>query len=379
MKSIYGEDLERFRDSLRAFFRKEIEPNAKRFEGQGVDREMWRRAGRAGLLGVCIPPEHGGAGDDGLALVIGAEEVGYSPAGATVGAFMGTDICTLFLVHHGSEAQKKRWFPPILAGECIQCMGMTEPDAGSDVAAIRTTAIRQGDEFVVNGAKRFLSNANKADLIYLIAKTDPAARGRGMSLVMVPGDAPGVTKRRLKTMGYPGGDVGELFFDDVRVPAENLLGQEGNAMKLFHTTMILDRLMVCGRSMGNARLAFEMTLDYARQRKLFGQRVVDFQNTQFGLAQAEIDIEVGRAYLDSLITKFRDSTFTDRDGWQCKVWFSEMEGRVLDSCLQFWGGSGWMDESPISRMYTAARLQRLHAGPNELAKSILGRSYVREG
>jgi acyl-CoA dehydrogenase len=379
--SMYGENLEMFRDALRAFYRKEIEPHVAEFEAAGgVGRDVWRKAGAAGLLGVCVPAEYGGAGDDGLAIVLGSEELGISPAGATIGAFLGTDICTLFLVKYGTEAQKSRWFPSILSGETIQCMGMTEPETGSDAFAARTTAIRAGNEYVVSGRKCFISNGSKATLIHVIARTDPAVHGaRGLSMIMVPSDTPGVTQRRMKTMGYAAGDTGEIFLDDVRVPVDNILGEEGGAARMFHSIMALDRLQVCARAYGAAQTAFEMTVEYVRKRRIFRQRLVDFQNTQFKLAEAEVDIDVARAYLHDLIRKYRDREFSDRDGWRCKIWFSEMENRVVDSCVQLWGGNGWMDEMPISRMYTAARLQKIHVGPNEMHKSLLGRDYLREG
>ena len=379
-ESVYGEELEMFRDATRAFYRKEVEPHAKEFEQDGVSRELWRKAGAAGLLGVCVPEEYGGAGDDGLAIVVGSEELGYSPAGPTVGAFLGTDICTLFLARNGSEAQKRAWFPKILTGEAIQCMGMTEPGSGSDAFKLRTTARRDGDQWVINGSKHYISNAYKANLLYIIARTDPETRGAaGVSIIIVPGGTPGLEQRRMKTMGYPGGDTGEIFLSDVRVPAENLVGEEGGAAKTFHSIMALDRLQVCSRALMEAKLGFELTLDYVRQRKIFGQRVVDFQNTQFKLAEVEAQLEAGRAYLDALVMKFRTDSFTDRDGSTCKIWFADMVKRAVDECLQLWGGAGWMDESPISRLFTATRLHPIHVGPNELHKSILGRSYVRGG
>jgi acyl-CoA dehydrogenase len=377
--SMYGEHLEAYRDALRTFYRKEVEPRLKEFEAAGgATREIWRKAGEAGLLGVCVPEEYGGAGDDGLAIVIGSEELGYSVAGATLGAFLGTDICSLFLVHNGTPEQKRQWFPSILSGETIQCMGMTEPQTGSDAFSARTSAVRQGDEYVINGSKCFISNGAKADLIYVIARTDPNGRGaRGLSMIMVPAKTAGVTQRRMKTMGYPAGDTGELFFDNVRVPLSNLVGEEGNAPKMFHRIMALDRLQVSARSYGVMQSAFGMTLDYVRKRKIFGQRVVDFQNTQFKLAEIEVETDVARAYLADLIRKYREDCFTDRDGSRCKIWFTDVENRIVDTCVQLWGGSGWMDEMPISRMYTASRVQKIYVGPNELHKSILGRSYLQ--
>jgi acyl-CoA dehydrogenase len=377
--SIYGEALEAFRDSVRTFYRKEVEPRLPELETHGVTAQLWRKAGEAGLLGVCVPQEYGGAGDEGLAIVIGSEELGYSPAGPTVGAFLGTDICTLFLARNGSEAQKREWFPKILSGEAIQCMAMTEPGSGSDAFQAKTTAVRQGDQFVINGTKHFISNGGKANLIYVIARTDPASRGgRGLSVIIVPGGTPGLTQRRMKTMGYAGGDTGELAFSDVRVPLSNLVGEEGKAPGLFHSIMALDRLQVCSRALMEAKLAFEVTLEYVRSRKIFGQRVVDFQNTQFRLAQVEVDLDVGRAYLDKLIEKYRAGEFTDRDGSVCKIWFSDMVKRSVDECVQLWGGAGWMDSSVISRLYTATRLHPIHVGPNEMHKSLMGRNYTRE-
>jgi acyl-CoA dehydrogenase len=375
--SVYGEDMEMFRQTVRSFYRKEIVPREKHFNTHGIDREAGLAAGRAGLLGSSVPEEYGGAGDNGLAIVVAAEEIGYSPVGASLGTFIGTDICTLFLVNYGTEEQKRTWFPKILTGEAVQAMGMTEPGSGSDATACRTTAVLEDDCYVINGSKCFISNGGKADLVYVIVKTDPAARGRGMSIILVPSGTPGFTQRKMKTMGYAAGDTGELFFDNVRVPAANLLGPLNGALRIFQTTMALDRLQVCGRSLGAAQAAFEMTLDYVRNRHIFGQRVVDFQNTQFELAKIEIDLTVARAYMDELVNKFKAGTFGDRDGWRCKVWFPEMEFRTLDACVQLWGGNGWMDEMPISRMFTAARVQRIYAGATELQKSLMGRDYLR--
>jgi acyl-CoA dehydrogenase len=378
MASVYGEELDMYRDVLRSFYRKEVEPNLHTYEQNGtVGREIWRKAGEAGLLGVCIPEEYGGPGDEGLAIVAGAHELGYSVARGTVGAFLGTDICTLFLVNQGTEEQKQKWFPSILSGETIQCMGMTEPDSGSDAFSARTTAIRQGDEYVLNGTKHFISNGAKANLIYVIARTDPEqSGGRGLSMIMVPSDTPGVTQRRMKTMGYVAGDVGEIHLNDVRVPITNMVGEEGKAFSYFHNIMALDRLQISANAMGAVQYALETTAEYVKNREIFRRRVVDFQNTQFKLAEVEIDIEVSQAYFDSLVMKYKNGQFENDDGSRSKIWFSDMECRVIDTLLQFWGGMGWMDETPISRFYTAARLQKIHVGPNEMHKHILGKKYL---
>lgn len=375
-ESPYGEELEMFRETVRAYFKREVEPRLKEFEAAGSDRDIWRKAGEYGILGATIPEEYGGAGAHRMAIMVAAEELGYAPSGATMGSFIGTDICTNFLVDHGTEDQKRKWFPGILTGEVIQCMALTEPESGSDATSIRTHAVRDGDDYVINGAKCFISNGAKADLIFAIVKTDPAARGRGMSVVIVPGGTPGLTQRRTITQGYKGGDTGEIFFDDVRVPLANLVGEENKAMAMFIPTIGLDRMQIVARSMGAAQQAFELTLEHCRTRKIFGQRLVDFQNTQFVLAQMETEIAVGRAYLDSLIRKMWAGTLTDAESSMAKIWLCELEFRTLDNCVQLWGGNGWMDEQPISRMFTAARVQRIFAGATELMKSLLGRRYT---
>jgi len=367
-----------FRDTVREFFKAELEPRISAFERDGTDRGFWRAAGAAGLLGVFVPEEYGGPGADPLAILIVSEELGRSPAGATVGSCLNSDMATRFLVDYGTDAQKRRWLPGVVSGDVIQAMALTESVSGSDAASIRTTAITNGDHYVINGSKTFISNGSSADLLYVVVKTDPEAGARGTSMFLVPGDTAGVTRRRQHAMMFRGGDTSEIFFDDVRVPADALLGRAGAGLSMFQPVIALDRMQICARSQGAAEAAFEMTLEYVRNRKLFGRRLVDFQNTQFKLAEMETDIAAGRAFLDSIIHRFRAGTCTDADTSMLKIWIPEMEGRVLDNCLQFWGGSGLMDEAPISRMYTAARVQRIYAGATELQKTLLGRRYTRE-
>ena len=375
MESVYGEELEIFRQTVRTYLQKEVEPRLRSLE-EGTDEEFWRGAGRAGLLGVAVPPEHGGPGADPLAILVVSEELGRSPAGATLGSCLNSDMCTLFMINYGNEAQKREWLPRIVAGEVIQCMALTEAGSGSDAASIRTTAARAGDHYVINGSKTYISNGYKSHLIYVVAKTDPKQRGRGMSIFLVPGEAPGLSRRLLRTMGFPGGDTAELFFSDLRVPAANLLGNEGDGLKMFLPIISLDRLQICARSQGAAEAAFALTLEYVRQRRIFGQRLIDFQNTQFKLADVETDIALGRALLHEAIRKYRAGELTERDSSILKIFLPEMEFRVLDTCLQFWGGSGFMHEATISRMFTAARVQRIYAGATELQKALLARKYL---
>jgi acyl-CoA dehydrogenase len=375
--SAYGEELELFRDSVRAFLKAELEPRVAHFEQHGTDRTFWRAAGEAGLLGVFVPQEYGGPDADPLAIMIVSEELGRSPAGAAVGSCLNGDMTTRFMVDYGTEAQKRHWLPGVVAGEVIQATALTESESGSDAAAIRTTAVRKGDEYIINGSKSYISNGSAADLLYVVVKTDPSAGSRGTSILLVPGDTSGITKRRERTMMFPGGDTTDLFFDNVRVPAANLLGREGEGLKMFQPVIALDRLQICARSQGAAEGAFELTLEYVRQRRLFGQRLIEFQNTQFKLAEVETDIAVGRAFLDSAVRHYRASTLTDVYTSMLKAWLPEMESRALDTCLQFWGGAGVMDKSPISRMFTAARVQRIYAGATELQKSLIARRYLR--
>jgi acyl-CoA dehydrogenase len=377
MQSAYGEDLELFREGVQAFFRRDVEPRLRDLE-QGADERFWKDAAAAGLLGVVVPEEYGGPGADPLAMVIISEELGRSPAGAVLGSSLNSDMSTMFMLLYGDEEQKRAWLPRIVTGAVIQATALTEAGSGSDAAAMHTTAARDGDELAINGSKTYISNGNKAGLIYVHAKLSAdAGHAGGPSIILVPGDAPGLTKRYIATMSFRGGDTAELFFDNVRVPRGNLLGQEGHGLKMFQPVITLDRLQICGRSQGAAEGAFALTLEYVRQRKIFGQRLVDFQNTQFKLAEMETEIAVGRAFLSELIRKYRAGEMTARDASMLKIWLPEMEQRVVDGCLQFWGGTGFTDDATISRMYTAARAQRIYAGATELQKAMLGRAYTK--
>lgn len=371
----FTEEEEMFRSSVRAFFDRELEPHVRRFEQQGfVDRELWRKAGRAGILGCSVPEYYGGAGASELCGLIRAYELGRSPGGATIGSAITADIATHILMHGGSEAQKRRWLPEILAGEVLQCMPLTEANAGSDATAITTTARREGDEYILNGSKTFITNGVAADLMYVVAKTDPTQRGRGMSMFLVEADRPGITRRGLATMGYRLYDVAEIFFDDVRVPAHAIFLGEGKALDILMTTFGHDRLEIAGRALGEAELAFELAVDHVKQRKAFGQKVFDFQNTQFKLAEMKTELQVGRAFLYDGVRKFRSGGFSFAEGSMLKLWMTEMSARVIDMALQFFGGSGFMDEMVISRLYTGNRLHRLYAGTSELLKVAIART-----
>lgn len=291
---------------------------------------------------------------------------------ATVGGSITTDLAGLILVEGGNEALLAEWAPRILGG-AVQCMALTEPDAGSDVGAIRTTAVVDGDDYVINGSKTYISNGPLSDIIYTCAKTDPSAGAKGISIILVPSDTPGVTMRPLEMMGFPCSSVGEIHYDNVRVPRSNLVGEEGKALRLLASNLAVDRIQLAARALGQAELAFQLTLDYAQQRKIAGAPIFDFQTIQFKLAEMRTDIEAGRALVENGIRKIRLGSFTHNDAAMAKIWVTDMSARVLDQCVQIYGGSGFMDEMPISRMYRANRVFRIYGGTSELLKAGIAR------
>jgi alkylation response protein AidB-like acyl-CoA dehydrogenase len=373
----YTEEHELFRRTARTFFDKELNPHYRRYaEAGGVDKAFWRKAGEAGLLGSGIPEEYGGPGGDFVFNVILAEELGRSVGSALTGSSVMADMATGILMAAGTEEQKRKYAPGILSGEVSQAMPLTEPDAGSDVTSIKTTAMRDGDHYVINGEKFFISNGTGADVLYVVAKTDPAQRGRGMSIIIVDANTKGVERHKIPMVGWPAGDTGALHFRDVRVPVSNLMGKEGDAMRIMMGTFMEDRIQISARSLGAAQLALELTLDYVKQRKAFGQRVIDYQNTQFVLAEVKTDIEVARAFVDQSVMKLRDKRFTFEDGAMLKLFCTEMENRVVDKCQQLFGGAGQMRDTPIAHMYTAARIQRIYAGTSELQKVAISKALM---
>lgn len=373
--SPFTEEEELYRQTVRSFIQKEIEPVYMDLPSRSEKRrDLWRKAGDAGILGACIPEAYGGAGASTLCNVILSYELGRSPSYATIGSFVATDLATSVLVESGSDAMLKKWAPKILAGEAIQCLALTEPGAGSDATAIRATAVRDGDDYVLNGQKVFITNADVADIIYVVAKTDPKLRSRGMSMFLVEANTSGVTQRPLKTMGFPTGNTGEVHLDNVRVSAQNLVGDEGGAFKLLMASLAADRLQIGGRALAQAELAHELTVDYVKQRKAFGQALVEFQNTQIKLAEAKADIEAGRAFFYQTVRKVRAEQCPESDTAMMKFWLTEMSSRVIDTCLQFWGGAGFMDEMPIARLYTSNRVLRIYGGTSEILKLLVARS-----
>jgi len=376
---VFTEEHELFRATCRRFFEKELEPNYVRWEkeGNGTPADFWRKAGDLGLVGMAIPAEYGGPGGSFMFNVIQNEELGRYVGGASVGAAIATDLMTNILVEHGSHAQKQQWCPGILAGSVIQCLGLTEPGSGSDVASIQTRARKVGGDYVINGNKCYMSSGAKANLIYVVAKTDDdLQRGRGaMTLFLVDSKTAGVTQRRMDTLGMRASSTGEAFFTDVRVPAECMLGREGEALRsVLKGTFTLDRTLIATRALATAELAFGITLEYVKNRKVFGQAVFEFQNTQFKLAEMKTDIVVGTAFRESLLRQLVAGKLDVLTATTAKLWFSEMVYRTADACLQLHGGFGYMTESAISRIYTASRVEPIYGGTSEIQKQNIAKS-----
>lgn len=377
--SIFTEEHEQFRETCRRFYEKELEPYYLQWEkeGQGTPAEFWRKAGHAGLVGLAIPEEYGGPGGDFLFNLIQNEELGRYVGGASVGAAIATDVMTNILVEHGTHEQKQRWCPGILSGEVIQCLGLTEPGSGSDVASTQARARRQGDEYILNGNKCYMSSGSKANLVYIVAKTDAdLEKGRGaMTIFLVDAKTPGVTLRRMDTLGMRASGIGECFLADVRVPADCMLGAEGQALRsVLKGTFTLDRTLIATRALATAELAFDLTLDYVKNRKVFGQPVFEFQNTQFKLAEMKTDLVAGAAFRESLLRALVEGRLDVLTATTAKLWFTEMEYRLVDTCLQLHGGFGYMTESAISRIYTYARVEPIYGGTSEIQKVNIAKS-----
>ena len=375
--SLYGEEHEMFRQTFRRFMAEEVEPNVDRWlETHLIEKEFWLKAGAAGILGVDIPEKYGGPGGDFMMRIVLAEELGYSVAGASMAPALIGDGTAEILNRAGTEQQKLRWLPGMVQGRYRAALAITEPDAGSDVSSMRTSAVLDGNEWVINGSKTYISNFVHSDFVMVACKTDPSGGSKGISCIIVESDRQGFRKgRQLRKMGNDAADTGELFFDNVRVPLENLMGVEGQGMKIVLGGVNMDRITWPLIGHAAATRAFHETVNFVKNRRAFGQTIFDFQNTQFTLAEIKTELAVGRSFLDDLIRDYQANH--KLDVLKCamaKLWLCEMEGRVIDRCVQLHGGAGYMDEYPVSRLYTGARLHRIFAGTSEIMKVIIGRT-----
>lgn len=374
-RTLFSADHELFRDSVRKFLEQHAVPFHAQWEKDGhVDRALWHQAGEAGLLCSHLPEAYGGAEADFLYSAVVIEEI--ARLGLTgIGFSLHSDIVAPYLLHYGSEEQRRRYLPRMASGELIGAIAMTEPGAGSDLQGVRTTAVLDGDEYVINGSKTFITNGWLADLVVVVAKTDPQAGARGTSLFLVETGTPGFSRgRRLEKVGMKAQDTSELFFQDVRVPRENLLGQAGMGFAYLMQELPQERLTVGVAALASAEAALGWTLDYTRERKAFGKAVADFQNTRFKLAEMAAEIQVGRVFTDRCLELHLQGKLDVPTAAMLKYWATELQCRVLDECVQLHGGYGYMWEYPVARAWADARVQRIYAGTNEIMKEIIARS-----
>jgi alkylation response protein AidB-like acyl-CoA dehydrogenase len=375
-RTLFTDEHHRFRQTVRRFMEKEVIPHYAQWEKDGcVSREVWRKAGELGLLGINIPEEYGGSGaDDFRFSTIVMEELMLANAPG-VGFSLHADTAVPYLLKYCTEEQKQRWLPGVAAGELILAIAMTEPGAGSDLAAVRTTAIRDGDHYVVNGAKTFITNGLLSDLVIAVVKTDPSAGHRGISLLVVERDMEGFRRgRKLEKIGLHAQDTAELFFENVRVPVTNLLGEEGKGFRYLMSNLPQERLTIAIKAVAACVFALQETVRYCKERTAFGQPIGSFQNSRFKLAEMETETQIAQVFLDRCVEELNAGTLTAEAGAMAKWWTTELEGRVLDQCLQLHGGYGYMLEYPIARAYLDARVQRIYGGTNEIMKEIIGRA-----
>jgi len=377
-RGLFDDEHELFRDSVRRFIAAEVAPRNEAWEQAGVvDRDLFTGAGKHGFLGMSAPVEHGGGGtpDFRYNLVI-AEEVqraGINAAG--LGWTLHNDICLPYFLALADDEQQARWLPGICSGELVTAIAMTEPGIGSDLASMTTTARRDGDDYVVNGSKTFITNGINGDLVITAVKTDPAERHRGMSLLVLERGMAGFERgRNLDKIGMHAQDTAELFFTDVRVPVANRLGEEGQGFRYLVTNLPQERLSIAATGVAAARAAFDHTLAYVKERTAFGQPVGSFQNSRFRMAEMATEIEIAQSFIDRSVLALNAGDLTAEEAAMAKWWCTELQGRVVDVCVQLHGGYGYMTEYPVARAYADARITRIYGGTTEIMKEIIGRS-----
>jgi acyl-CoA dehydrogenase len=378
-RTLFNEEHEAFRDTVRRFIDKEIAPYHAQWEADGiVPRELWLKAGAAGMLCCTVPEEYGGLGLDYLFDVVVFEEMarsGYTGPGFLIHC----DLVATYVKSFGTEEQKRHWLPRMVSGEAIGSLGMTEPHAGSDLKEIRTRAVRDGDDFVINGQKVFISNGQMCDVLVLATKTDAAAGAKGVTLFLVDTSLPGFRRgKNLSKLGMKGQDTSELFFDDLRIPASAMLGEEGKGFELMMTKLAQERLAQAIRSATVCETVVDYTQAYTAERKAFGKTIGDMQNTQFKLAELKTEAVVGRTFTDRCIALFMEDKLDAVDAAMAKMWLSNMHCRIVDECLQLFGGWGYMWEYPIARAYADARIVKIAGGSIEVMKHIIGRQMLAD-
>lgn len=366
--------LDLFREQVRRFFERHLYPNLDRWDAQGiVDREFWLACGEAGLLCPTVPEAYGGLGLDFRYNAVIAEEINYT--GSTAGIGLQSDIVVDYIYKYGSEAQKQKYLPPMISGECIVAIAMTEPGAGSDLQAMRTTARPDGNGYVINGAKTYITNGQLADAVIVAAKTELSAGSKGISLIIVDADTPGFARgKKLDKIGHHSADTSELFFNDVRVPATNLIGEENRGFSYLMRQLPQERLVIAVAAQAVAQRAFDEAVKFTKDRKAFGQPVFEFQNTRFTLASLAAKLQVGWAHIDWAIQRHTAGKLTAAEASSAKLWHTEMQWETVDAALQMHGGAGYMNEYPIARLWRDSRVTRIYGGTSEIMKEVIGRA-----
>jgi alkylation response protein AidB-like acyl-CoA dehydrogenase len=373
-RTAFAPEHDLFRDQVRRFLERELLPHVDRWEEEGIiDRAFWNKAGEAGLLCPTVPEAYGGPGlDFGFNAVID-EELAY--AGSTAGITLHSDIVADYIVAYGSEEQKRHWLPRMVSGETATAIAMTEPGAGSDLQGIRTTARRDGNHYVLNGSKTYITNGQHADLTIVVAKTDPGGGAKGVSLILVEAEREGYAKgRNLDKIGFHSQDTSELFFEDVRVPVTNCLGAEGMGFAYLMNQLPQERLSIACAGQAGAQRAFDEAVKFTKERKAFGKTVFEFQNTKFTLADLATKLQVGWAHLDWAIARHIAGALTAAEASAAKLWHTELQWEACDASLQLHGGAGYMNEYPIARLWRDARVTRIFGGTNEIMKEVVSRA-----
>jgi alkylation response protein AidB-like acyl-CoA dehydrogenase len=371
--AVYGEDHVQFRDMVRRFLAAEFTPNLEQFEADGmVSRVFWHKAGAAGLLCLTLPEQYGGLGLDFSFNAVLNEEFTYAMMADCL--TLQTDITMPYILNYGSEEMKAKYLPRLVSGESIAAIAMTEPGAGSDLQGVKTTAVRDGNDYVINGSKTYITNGQNADLILTVCKTDPSAGAKGTSLILIEADRAGFARgRNLDKVGQWSADTSELFFNDVRVPMGNCLGQENRGFIYLVSELAQERLSISITAQAAAQRAFDEAVKFVKDRKAFGKLVFDFQNTRFTLADMAARLQVGWAHLDWAIARHLKRELTAEQAAASKLWHTETQWMICDAAMQLHGGAGYMNEYPIARIWRDARVRRIYGGTSEIMKELVGR------
>jgi alkylation response protein AidB-like acyl-CoA dehydrogenase len=380
-RTIFDDVHQQFRSTFRSWLDKEVVPRHEEWEKAGITpRELWLNAGKQGFLGLNVPAAYGGGDtDDYHFAAIMAEEIGTTGViGSANGITLHNDIVLPYFLGLANEEQRSRFLPGMVSGEVIGALGITEPNTGSDVAGIRTTGLKKGGAFIVNGAKTFISNGINSDVVIVVCRTDPEKGHRGISLLLVERGMKGFERgRNLDKLGMHAQDTAELFFSDVEVPAENLLGEEGNGFVYLMTNLAQERLGIAVGAVAVADAALHWTLDYTKERKAFGQSISHFQNSKFLLAELATEVQIAQVYVDRCVELHCEGKLSAEQAAAAKFWTTELQNKVVDRCLQLHGGYGYMMEYPIARAWADSRIQTIYGGTTEIMKEIVGRSITK--